>query len=40
MSQDPNIVQFDIECSEKYGARDIIEIKVNKSPPFLLNARQ
>jgi hypothetical protein len=41
ISNDPNIVYFDIDCSDKYGgARDIVEIKVNKSPPLLLNTRQ
>eukprot|EP00347_Sterkiella_histriomuscorum_P009154 403342313 len=40
ISKDPNIVYLDINCSDKYGgARDIIEIKVNKSPPLLLNSR-
>ncbi|CDW86594.1 UNKNOWN [Stylonychia lemnae] len=41
MSKDPNLVFIELDCSEKYGgARDIIEIKVNKSPPLLLNSRQ
>ena len=38
---DPNIVYIDLDCSEKIGgARDIIEIKVNKAPALLLNTRQ
>lgn len=41
ISKDPNIVYLDIDCSDKYGgARDIIEVKVNKSPSLLLNTRQ
>ena len=41
ISKDPNIVYLDIDCSDKYGgARDIIEVKVNRSPPLLLNTRQ
>lgn len=40
ISKDPNIVYVDIDCSDKYsGARDIVEIKVNRSPPLLLNTR-
>ena len=40
ISKDPNLVYLEIDCSEKYGgARDIIEVKVNKSPPLLLNSR-
>lgn len=40
INNDPNIVYIDIDCTEKVGgARDIIELKVNKAPALLLNTR-
>lgn len=37
---DPNIVYIDLDFIEKIGgARDIIEVKINKAPPVLINMR-
>jgi len=34
------MVYIDLDCIEKIGgARDIVEIKINKAPPILINTR-